>query len=137
VWFWTVRRGFSWFSLQAGLVAPIFMLELVLTHPSYRQNVVTFGLLYAAGGGVPLAVSLPLAIKHRYWHSILWLPTWFAYAFLRRLATLEAVISLPTRPFPALAAARRTQRRLTRAQGYPHQPLPLGQRPERAKVLGQ
>jgi len=117
VWFWTIRRGFSWFSLQAGLVAPIFMLELVLTHPSYRQNVITFGLLYAAGGGVPLAVSLPLAIKHRYWRSIVWLPTWFAYAFLRRLATLEAVISLPTRPFPALAGARRAEGRLTRARG--------------------
>ena len=151
VWFWTVRRGFSWFSLQAGLIAPIFMLELVLTHPSYRQNVVTFGLLYIAGGGVPLAVSLPLAIKHRYWQSILWLPTWFAYAFLRRLAALEAMISLPTRPFPALAGARQTQerrtqerrtqerrtqrrwtqRRLTWARGYPRQPLPLGHRPER------
>jgi cellulose synthase/poly-beta-1,6-N-acetylglucosamine synthase-like glycosyltransferase len=101
VWFWTIRRGFSWFSLQVGLVAPIFMLELVLTHPTYRQNVSTFVLLYAAGGAVPLIVSLPLAVKHRRWRSVLWLPTWVAYAFLRRLATLEAVISLPTRPFPA------------------------------------
>jgi cellulose synthase/poly-beta-1,6-N-acetylglucosamine synthase-like glycosyltransferase len=105
VWFWTIRRGFSWFSLQANLVAPIFMLELVLTHPSYRQNVATLILLYAVGGAIPLAVSLPLAVKHRCWRSMLWLPTWFAYAFLRRLATLEAVISLPVRPFPARAAA--------------------------------
>jgi hypothetical protein len=83
------------------------MLELVLTHPSYRQNVSTFFLLYAVGGAIPLAVSLPLAVKHRYWRSISWMPTWFAFAFLRRLATLEAAISLPTRPFlPALAAAR-------------------------------
>ena len=100
VWFWTVRRGFSWFSLPAGLIAPIFMLELVLTHPSYRQNVATFLLLYAVGGAISLAISLPLAIKHRRWRSILWMPTWFAFAFLRRLAALEAVISLPTRPIP-------------------------------------
>jgi hypothetical protein len=40
----------------------------------------------------------------------LWIPTWFAYAFLRRLATLEAVISLPARPFPAGSASRRTSR---------------------------
>jgi cellulose synthase/poly-beta-1,6-N-acetylglucosamine synthase-like glycosyltransferase len=106
VWLWTVRRGFSWFSLQAGMVAPIFMIELVLTHPSYRQNVATFALLYVAGGAVPLVISLPLAIKYRYWRSLPWLPTWFVYAFLRRLATLEAVISLPTRPFPALAIRR-------------------------------
>ena len=109
VWFWTMRRGFSWFSTQAALVAPIFMLELALTHPSYRQNAATVSLLYAVGGAVPLVVSLPLAVKYRYWRSILWMPTWFAYAFLRRLATLEAVISLPARPFPALAATRPTR----------------------------
>ena len=104
VWFWTIRRGFSWFSMLAGLVVPIFVLELVLTHPTYRHNFSTFTLLYAAAGALPLAISIPLAIKYRYWRSILWLPTWFAYAFLRRLATLEAVISLPTRPFPARLA---------------------------------
>ena len=100
VWLWTVRRGFSWFSLQAGLVAPVFMAELVLTHPSYRQNVVTFAVLYAIGGAVPLIISVPLAVKHRYWRSLLWAPTWFVFAFLRRVALLEAVISIPTRPFP-------------------------------------
>jgi len=100
VWFWTVRRGFAWFTLPVGLVAPIFMLELVLTHPSYRQNVATFFLLYVIGGAIPLAISLPLAVKHRQWRSILWMPTWFAFAFLRRLAALEAVISMPTRSFP-------------------------------------
>jgi cellulose synthase/poly-beta-1,6-N-acetylglucosamine synthase-like glycosyltransferase len=107
VWFWTLRRGFSWFSIQAGLVAPIFLLELALTNPSYRQNVVTFALLYVAGGGVSLAISLPYAIKYRWWRSILWSPTWFIYAFLRRLATLEAAISLPVQPSPFPALARR------------------------------
>ena len=98
VWLWTMRRGFGWFTLPAGLIAPIFMLELTLTHPDYRQNVATFALLYVAGGAVPLAVSLPLAIRYRCWRSIAWSPTWFAFAFLRRLAALEAAISLPTRP---------------------------------------
>lgn len=98
VWFWTMRRGFSWFSLPAGLVAPIFMLELVLTHPSYRQNVVTFVLLYMLAGALPLLVSLPYAVRYGHWRAIFWMPTWFAFSFLRRLATLEAVISLPARP---------------------------------------
>lgn len=106
VWFWTIRRGFSWFSLQAGLVAPVFMLELVLTHPDYRQNIATFALLYAAAGALPLLISVPYAIKYRRWRSIAWTPTWFAYAFLRRLATLEAVISLPTRPVTLPRMAR-------------------------------
>jgi hypothetical protein len=101
VWFWTVRRGFAWFSLQAGMVAPIFLLELALTNPTYRQNVATFALLYIIGGGLTLAVSVPYAIKYGYWRSILWAPTWFLFSFLRRLATLEAAISLPVRPFPA------------------------------------
>jgi cellulose synthase/poly-beta-1,6-N-acetylglucosamine synthase-like glycosyltransferase len=116
VWLWTMRRGFSWFSLQAGLVAPIFMLELVITHPSYRQNAATLALLYAIGGAIPLAVSLPLAVKYRYWRSILWMPTWSAFAILRRIATLEAVISLPTRPFPALPTLIQKRRVRSRAE---------------------
>jgi hypothetical protein len=48
------------------------------------------------------------------------------------------VISLPTRPFPALATARQKEgapqkeEGLTRARGYPRQPLPLGHRPEQS-----
>ena len=61
----------------------------------------TFALLYIAGGGIGLAVSLPYAVRYRYWRAILYSPSWFIYAFLRRLATLEAAISLPVRPFPA------------------------------------
>jgi cellulose synthase/poly-beta-1,6-N-acetylglucosamine synthase-like glycosyltransferase len=106
VWFWTMRRGFSWFSLQVGLVAPILMLELALTHPGYRQNVATFALVYVAGGAVPVLISIPFAIRRRLWRSLPWIPAWVAYAFLRRLATLEAAITLPVRPFPVLARAR-------------------------------
>jgi cellulose synthase/poly-beta-1,6-N-acetylglucosamine synthase-like glycosyltransferase len=98
VWLWTMRRGFSWFSVQIGVIAPVFMIELVVSHPSYRQNISTFLILYALGGAIPMLISAPLAVKHRYWRSLLWMPTWFAFAFLRRLATLEAVISLPARP---------------------------------------
>jgi glycosyltransferase involved in cell wall biosynthesis len=105
VWFWTMRRGFSWFSLQVGLVAPIFMLELALTHPSYRQNVATFVAVYMAAGAVPVLISVPFAVRHRQWRSLLWAPTWCVYAFLRRLGTLEAAITLPVRPFPAPAPA--------------------------------
>ena len=111
VWFWTMRRGFAWFSIQAGLVAPIFLLELALTSPTYRQNVVTFAVLYALGGGVSVALSLPYAVRYRQWRSILWAPTWFAYAFLRRVAVLEAAISLPTRPFPSSPVFRPAARK--------------------------
>lgn len=109
VWFWTWRRGFSWFSLQVGLVAPLFMVELAIAHPSYRQNLATLALLYVMAGAISLAISLPLAVKYRYWRSILWMPTWFAFAFLRRLATLESAITLPTRPLlsPDLVPKRR------------------------------
>jgi cellulose synthase/poly-beta-1,6-N-acetylglucosamine synthase-like glycosyltransferase len=106
VWFWTMRRGFSWFSLQAGVVAPIFVLELALTHPGYRQNVATFVLVYAAAGALPVLVSVPFAVRYGHWRSLLWAPGWVAYAFLRRIGTLEAVITLPVRPFPVRARAR-------------------------------
>jgi hypothetical protein len=118
VWLWTLRRSFSWFSLQAGMVAPIFMAELALTDSGYRSDLGILALLYVAGGALRLAVALPLAVAHRQWRSIAWTPTWFAFAFLRRLGTLEAAISLPTRPFPPergrtapMAAAERTDDR--------------------------
>jgi hypothetical protein len=50
---------------------------------------------------VPVLISVPFAVKQRQWRSLFWIPTWFAYAFLRRMATLEAAITLPVRPFPA------------------------------------
>jgi len=105
VWFWLMQRAFSWFSLQTCLVAPIFMLELALTHPSYRQNLATFAGVYLTMDAVPALISVPFAIRHRQWRSLCWLPTHFAYAYLRRLATLEAAITLPVRPFPAPAPA--------------------------------
>ncbi|HXW45567.1 MAG TPA: glycosyltransferase family 2 protein [Streptosporangiaceae bacterium] len=110
VWLWTVRRSFSWFSLQAGMVAPIFMAELALTNPGYRSSAGVLALLYLAGGALPLVVALPLAVRHRQWRSIAWAPTWFAFAYLRRLGTQEAAISLPTRPFPARRIVRESQR---------------------------
>jgi hypothetical protein len=82
------------------------MLELALTHPTYRQNIATFAGIYIAAGAVPVLISVPFAIKQRQWRSLCWIPTWFAYAVLRRLATLEAAITLPVRPFPAPAPAR-------------------------------
>jgi cellulose synthase/poly-beta-1,6-N-acetylglucosamine synthase-like glycosyltransferase len=100
VWLWTVRRSFSWFSLQAGMVAPVFMAELALFNPGYRSGVGVLAVLYVCGGSLPLVVCLPLAVRHREWRAIAWMPTWFAFAFLRRLGTLEAAISLPTRPLP-------------------------------------
>jgi hypothetical protein len=59
---------------------------------------VTAALVYLAAGAVPVLIGLPFAVRHRFWRSLPWLPTWFLFAFLRRLATLEAVITLPVRP---------------------------------------
>ncbi|HUA31005.1 MAG TPA: glycosyltransferase [Streptosporangiaceae bacterium] len=121
VWFWLMQRAFSWFSLQTCLVAPIFMLELALTHPSYRQNLATFAGVYITMDAVPALISVPFAIRHRQWRSLCWLPTHFAYAYLRRLATLEAAITLPVRPFPAPAPAPERAAQRGRAR-RPRQP---------------
>ena len=111
VWFWTVRRGFSWFTLQAGVVAPLFLLELVITHPTYRENFATLLVLWALAGAIPLLIALPLAIRYGHWKSLAWLPTWFAFTVLRRVATLEAFISMPTRPVAAPVLVRELNRR--------------------------
>jgi cellulose synthase/poly-beta-1,6-N-acetylglucosamine synthase-like glycosyltransferase len=122
VWFWLMQRAFSWFSLQTCLVAPIFMLELALTHPSYRQNLLTFAGVYITMDAVPALISVPFAIRYRRWRSLCWLPTHFAYAYLRRLATLEAAITLPVRPFPApVAVAARRRRGLPASVRIPAQ----------------
>lgn len=105
VWFWTIRRMFSWFSIQAGIVGPVYVVLLALTHPSYRRTIATVVVLYMLAGALPLLISLPLAIRYRQWASIAWMPTWFAFAFLRRLAMLEATLSLPGRPISVHAAA--------------------------------
>ena len=125
VWFWTMRRAFAWFSLQTGLVAPILMAEFALLEPSYRQNIVTLVVLYLAAGAIPVIVSVPFAIRYRRWRSLAWIPTWFAYAFLRRLATLEAVITLPVRPVRVPVPATMADRLRTALPGRPAAaPLP-------------
>ena len=125
VWFWTMRRAFAWFSLQTGLVAPILMAEFALLEPSYRQNIVTLVVLYLAAGAIPVIVSVPFAIRYRRWRSLAWIPTWFAYAFLRRLATLEAVITLPVRPVRVPVPATVADRLRTALPGRPAAaPLP-------------
>lgn len=132
VWFWLMQRAFSWFSLQICLVAPIFMLELALTHPSYRQNLATFAGVYITMDAVPALISVPFAVRHRRWRSLCWLPTHFAYAYLRRLATLEAAITLPVRPFPALARVPSRERSRRAAGSRPGR----SRRARRAGVRG-
>jgi hypothetical protein len=77
---------------------------------------------------VPVLISVPFAVKQRRWHSLCWIPTWFAYAFLRRLATLEAAITLPVRPFPAPARvpSRRRARPATGLTGRGRRSRRLG-----------
>ena len=36
-------------------VAPVFLLELALARPSYRDNILTFGFIWAAGSAAPSA----------------------------------------------------------------------------------
>ena len=119
VWFWLMQRAFSWFSLQTCLVGPIFLLELALTHPSYRQNLATFAGVYFTMDAVPALISVPFAVRHRHWRSLRWLPTHFAFAYLRRLATLEAAITLPVRPFPVPVRAASRRRGLSASVRVP------------------
>ena len=108
VWFWTMRRGFAWFTLPAGLVAPIFMLELVLTHPSYRRTSPRSSCCTpsrrSAGHQPAAGRKAPAVAQH---------PVDADLVRLRVPSTAGrtgAVISMPTRPFPGTwrpAAGRR------------------------------
>ncbi|HVX43161.1 MAG TPA: glycosyltransferase [Mycobacteriales bacterium] len=123
VWYWTLRRGFMWFSMEVGLISPLLALQLAISHPSYRQGLLSFLILKMIAAALPLAISIPLAVKAGLWKNVLWLPTWFIFAFVRKIAALESFISLPTRPVPAVAevlnlsTARRTTRSVPELSG--------------------
>jgi cellulose synthase/poly-beta-1,6-N-acetylglucosamine synthase-like glycosyltransferase len=98
VWLVLARRIFSWLSIVIGLSGPMYLAVLALLRPSYRHTVLTVASLYLVAAGLYLAVSVGLLIRHRRWSLLPWLPAWYAFALLRRIAMLEALITLPCRP---------------------------------------
>jgi cellulose synthase/poly-beta-1,6-N-acetylglucosamine synthase-like glycosyltransferase len=119
VWLYILRRSFTWFSLQVAVIVPLFVLELALTRPAFRNDLRNLVGLFVAGHAVAFAITLPLIVKHRAWRALAWQPTYFAYAFLWRLGQLEARISMPTRPVLARIPSTepQLQRRATPAPG--------------------
>ncbi|HEV7207121.1 MAG TPA: glycosyltransferase family 2 protein [Mycobacteriales bacterium] len=103
-WLWTLRRPFAWVSAMLGLLGPLYLALLAALQPAYRRGVLTIVQLYLLLGAAYLTVAVALIVRHRCWRLLPWLPTWYAFAFLRRLAMLEALISLPTRPLLRRAA---------------------------------
>lgn len=116
-WLWTLRRPFAWISVLLGLIGPLYLTALAVFRPDYRRGILAIVELYLLLGAVYLAVAVALIVRHRCWRLLVWLPTWYAFAFLRRLATLEALVSLPTRPgLPLPATLRRVSGSLQQAE---------------------
>jgi cellulose synthase/poly-beta-1,6-N-acetylglucosamine synthase-like glycosyltransferase len=101
VWVSLVRRMLSWLSIMLGLTGPLYLGLVGLLRPSDRRSVLTVLALYLLAGFLYMAVSVGLAVSYRQWRLLAWIPTWYAFAFLRRVAMLEALISLPVRPLRA------------------------------------
>jgi len=97
IWWWLLRRGFAWVAIVAGLIAPIYLILLAALQPTARRTVLTFFGLYLAAAGAYLLLTTLLVMQHRQWRLIAWIPTWYAFTLLRRIAMLEALLSLPTR----------------------------------------
>ncbi len=117
VWLWTTRRMVSWLSIVLGLVGPLVGAAMVVGDPGFRRSMEGVGIVYAAAGGAYLLVTVALVLGYRRPGLLLWLPSWFVFTFLRRLAMLEALLSLPCRPVglgggAASRAARREARPL-------------------------
>jgi cellulose synthase/poly-beta-1,6-N-acetylglucosamine synthase-like glycosyltransferase len=102
VWLWLVRRMFTWLSIVLGLIGPVYLSLTALLEPDSRRTVVTIAALYVLAAGLYLAVSVVLCAYYRQWRLLPWILTWYPFALLRRVAMLEALLSLPVRPLPRL-----------------------------------
>jgi cellulose synthase/poly-beta-1,6-N-acetylglucosamine synthase-like glycosyltransferase len=106
VWLWMVRRMFSWLSIMLGLIGPLFAAVGSVMDPSYRRTIVTIAGLYVFAALLYFAVSVAVIARYRQWRLLVWLPTWYAFALLRRVAMLEALLTLPMRPVRPFGGGR-------------------------------
>jgi hypothetical protein len=83
-----------------GLIGPVYLSLIALLEPDSRRTVVTIAALYVLAAGLYLAVSVVLCAYYRQWRLLPWILTWYPFALLRRVAMLEALLSLPVRPLP-------------------------------------
>lgn len=97
VWFYMFRRGIMWAQVPLILLAPLyFILALggLISHSS-AVFLLTIPSILAAFW---FTILVGAAFRYRYWHVVPWLPTYLAFGYLRRIALMEAMLSLPSRP---------------------------------------
>jgi cellulose synthase/poly-beta-1,6-N-acetylglucosamine synthase-like glycosyltransferase len=111
VWFYMWRRGAMWAQAPLIILAPLFFI-LALGNTVTRSSAVYLVMIPLVLASFWLGVLVAAAARYNYWGVVAWFPTYLAFSFLRRIALMEAFLSLPTRPLwrtggPIIAKASR------------------------------
>lgn len=96
-WFMYLRTTLIRVTALLRPLVYVHALQVVLLAPSFHDGVGPFFVLYLAAGFPMLAVSAYLAIRHGFASKLVWLPVMYPFTIVRRIFTLEAMLSLPTR----------------------------------------
>jgi hypothetical protein len=86
-----------WAQAPLIILAPLFFI-LALGNTVTRSSAVYLVMIPLVLASFWLGVLVAAAARYNYWGVVAWFPTYLAFSFLRRIALMEAFLSLPTRP---------------------------------------
>lgn len=102
-WFTSVRMVAINFT---SMVRPVLLIHgalLALLDPTVLRNVWFIAMFFLLSASPMLLVAMVVIVRERWWSGLPWIVFWYAFAFLRRVFVVEAILSLPTRPVPVPA----------------------------------
>ena len=108
-WFFYVRSAAV--RVTAVLRPFVFVtgLELALLNPATRPVALRVLVFYVVAAFPTLMIIVLLSIRFGFARKLGWLVVWFPFTLLRRMAALEGLLTLPTRPVAAVVLGLRSQ----------------------------
>jgi cellulose synthase/poly-beta-1,6-N-acetylglucosamine synthase-like glycosyltransferase len=104
----------TWFLYGRGammraiaLVRPLiylYALALAIVAPSERRAILLVLVAWVFSALPTLAVLVWLTVRQGFARRLVWLPIWYPFVIVRRWAVIQALLSLPLSPAPAIAA---------------------------------
>ncbi|MGH9130548.1 MAG: glycosyltransferase [Acidimicrobiales bacterium] len=113
-WFMYVRNSMIRVTALLRPLVYVHAFQVALLTPNLRNGVGSIVALYAASAAPILSMTVYLAIQHGFARQLAWLPVMYPFTFVRRVFTLEAILTLPTRSVTVRANAL-TPKRLSPA----------------------
>jgi len=108
-WFAEFLKGARRLIMPLQFAAYLFVLQAAILEPSSRLNIFHLAAFYVLAKA-PMLIFVMLAMFYRgLGRSVPYWPLYLVFAFLKRLANLEALLTMPTRPLRAPWHARDTR----------------------------